>query len=144
MLRYDLVPQTFNDRVAYRFTGDTNENGEPTGGALKYGESNWELGLPTSDVINHILSHIYNYQEKFRRALMVGGFEGLEGAELMNHVQKCMRIASENDDDLAGAAWGIAVLMRQEQAEMFHDDKYKVQKNGRKDRRSEKSNPRSR
>lgn len=32
-------------------------------GAKKYGERNWERGLPASDLLNHAIRHIYMYLE---------------------------------------------------------------------------------
>lgn len=130
MVRFDLIPKCLNERLAQRFTGQIID-GEPDGGALKYGEGNWEKGLPTSDVINHSINHLLNYQEQFRVALTAGIHEGLVGEALMNHVRKEMKSASAHDDDLAAAVWGISVLMSQEETGMFHDDNFKTM--GKKD-----------
>lgn len=125
MPRYDLIPKVATDRLANRFTGELIDE-HATGGAYKYGEGDWEKGLPTSDVINHIIHHLTNYQEEFRRALTAGIHNGYVGEELMEYVQKRMISHSEHDDDLAGAMWGICVLMSQEQTKMHHDDNFKL------------------
>lgn len=122
--RFDLIPAALMRRLAKRFTGEIDDNGEPTGGALKYGEGNWEKGLPTSDVINHIFEHLINYQERFRIELTKAIHEGRTGENLMLAVRTEMNRHSRQDDDLAGAVWGLSVLMRQEETEMYHDDKF--------------------
>jgi hypothetical protein len=66
MPRYDLIPFVALQRLAERYTGSM-VNGEPDGGALKYGESNWKKGLPSSDVINHIIHHLSRWNEKFQQ-----------------------------------------------------------------------------
>lgn len=128
MPRYDLIPAVAIRRLAERFTGDVDNTGKFTGGALKYGESNWEKGLPTSDVINHIINHLLNYQDHFREYLSAGIRQGFDGETLMNYVRENMMKESNIDDDLAGAMWGISVLMHQEQTKMFHDDKFELRK----------------
>lgn len=129
--RYDLIPKVAIDRLAKRFTGESvslNPLGDPdalftkseaTGGALKYGECNWEKGLPTSDVINHIYDHLTTYVNQFRVALRNSNGD-------MNFVQTCLRTDSKREDDLAAAMWGIVVLMHQEDSKMYHDDRFTV------------------
>lgn len=124
MPRYDLIPKIFIDRLALRFTGDLVD-GIPNGGALKYGESNWERGLPTSDVINHIINHLTSYQDRFRQSLSLA--IQTNSNTVMLSVQNLMQAHSEEDDDLAAAAWGIAVLMYQEGTGMFHDDQFPLE-----------------
>lgn len=127
MPRYDLIPRTGLERIAERFTGGLLNHpimegvGEPTGGALKYGECNWENGLPTSDVINHIYDHLVYYTNEFREALK--SFQGD-----MSQVKNFMQDVSKVDDHLAGAAWGLIVLMYQENDEMFHDNSFEAPK----------------
>lgn len=75
--RYDLIPTGALRRLALRYGM----------GAQKYGEWNWQKGLPFSDTYNHIIEHL----EKFKLMLMSG--------------------SNMTDDDLAGAAWGIFALM---------------------------------
>lgn len=129
MPRYDLIPAVAITRLAERFTGDLAADGKtPLGGALKYGEGNWEKGLPTSDVINHVIGHLLAYQDCFRNNLYLGIIKGFEGKELMEFVKQQMRAFTAHDDELAGAMWGISVLMHQEDTEMFHDDKFKINK----------------
>lgn len=133
MPRYDLIPKVFLDRLAIRFTGQIGSDGKPDGGALKYGESNWERGLPTSDVINHIINHLTNYQEGFRqelsRAIRIYSDKHTDKDFIMNSVRNEMCNRSNKDDDLAAAAWGIAVLMYQEGTGMFHDDQFPLEAN---------------
>lgn len=117
--RYDLIPKVFLDRLAQRFTGDLFEEG-PTGGALEYGEVNWMRGLPTSDVINHIIDHLTTYSEELRLAL-------LEFGNNFPKIRERLIQLSNRDDHLFGAAWGIAVLAHQEYyGPMFHDDRFQT------------------
>src|SRR5688572_28941980 len=75
--RYDLIPEGPLRRLALRYTL----------GAQKYGEYNWQKGLPLGDTFNHIFDHLL----KAKRQLETG--------------------LAYDDDDLAGAAWGILALM---------------------------------
>lgn len=130
--RYDLIPKVALDRLANRFTGElihgipqypgdpVANQSKPTGGALKYGECNWEKGLPTSDVINHIYDHLTSYVNIFRENLKTWKGD-------MNLVVKGMKHHSVSEDDLAAAMWGLVVLMHQEDSNrMYHDDKYTI------------------
>jgi len=121
MPRYDLIPKVALDRLAQRFTGKLDENNKPDGGALKYGEGNWEKGLPTSDVINHTMNHLTNYMNKFRVALS-------DPNTNMEYVRSRMVTESIIDDDLAAAMWGLAVLIYQEGTAFFHDDSFPIAK----------------
>lgn len=49
--RYDLLPTKAVHRLAQHF-----ENG-----AVKYGERNWEKGIPISDYIDSALRHLFRY-----------------------------------------------------------------------------------
>jgi len=115
MPRYDLIPKIALDRLAQRFTGDIINN-IPSGGALKYGEGNWEKGLPTSDIINHIINHITSASNHFRIALTQ--------TKDMELVRGSFHAAMQRDDDLAAAMWGLCVLMHQEETAFFHDDSF--------------------
>jgi len=55
-------------------------------GSVKYGDLNCEMGMPISDLLNHVLKHIYDY---------LGG--------------------SRAEDDLAHAAWGLMMCMHSEE-----------------------------
>lgn len=55
-------------------------------GEVKYGAMNCEMGMPISDLLNHVLKHIYDY---------LGG--------------------SRAEDDLAHAAWGLMMAMHSEE-----------------------------
>lgn len=118
MPRFDLIPKVFLYRLAERYAGVETSEG-PKGGALEYGEVNWMKGLPTSDVISHIINHLTSYSDALRFALLNYGSN-------MEYVKRHMVEVSLDDDHLAGAAWGIAALMHQEEHGMFHDDKYKT------------------
>lgn len=75
-VRFDLITPVGLERLARRYAL----------GAEKYADRNWEKGLPASDCINHVRSHINNY---------------LAG--------------NKDDDDLAGAAWGLFAIMHYEE-----------------------------
>jgi hypothetical protein len=77
--RYDLIPSGPLERLALRYGL----------GASKYGEYNWQKGMPFSDTYNHILVHLESVKRKYEQGF---GFEFI-------------------DDDLAGAAWGCFALM---------------------------------
>lgn len=49
--RYDLLPAAGLRRAAESMAR----------GALRYGERNWEQGMPTSEVLNHAIAHVYLY-----------------------------------------------------------------------------------
>jgi hypothetical protein len=126
MPRYDLIVGSAIDRLAQRCTGEPTADGVGTGGALKYGEGNWERGLPTSDVINHILQHIHRYADEFRRVmaarLLDVPSEGTpDYVTTMCRVQDHMVEFSKLDDHLAGAMWGLMVLCDQEEHGFYHD-----------------------
>jgi hypothetical protein len=75
--RYDLIPEGPLRRLAMRYTL----------GAAKYGEYNWQKGMPFSDTFNHIFEHLQKAKESIRLGSITV------------------------DDDLAGAAWGVLTLM---------------------------------
>lgn len=74
--RYELISPIGLRRVAETY-------GE---GAAKYGDKNWEMGFPISDILRHALQHIYNY---------LGG--------------------DRNEDHLAHAAWNLLAAMHSEE-----------------------------
>lgn len=129
MPRYDLIPHDPLRRIAQRFTGQlivSPHGGDfaaaakaqsATGGALKYGECNWEKGMPTSDTVNHTVEHIMRWADAFREALKHHKGD-------MSKVREWMQTHSQAEDDLAGAAFGLIVLMQQENTGMFHDDRF--------------------
>lgn len=86
--RYDLIESCALRRLAERCTL----------GAKKYGDYNWQKGLPPSDVFNHVIDHLLLYREKLG---VPDGLHAIEGLK--------------SDDDLAGAMWGIMVLMWQQE-----------------------------
>jgi Domain of unknown function (DUF5664) len=49
--RYDLVPA-----LGIRAVAQTMAEG-----AVKYGEQNWQKGMPIGDTLNHVLAHVYKY-----------------------------------------------------------------------------------
>jgi hypothetical protein len=79
--RYDLIPSLALERLARRYAL----------GASKYGEHNWQKGLPLSDTYNHAIEHLLKAKE-----IMLSGelFPG-----------------ETPDDDLAAAMWGLCTLM---------------------------------
>lgn len=75
-VRYDLISPIGMRRIAETYAE----------GAVKYHPKNWEMGMPISDILNHVLKHIYNY------------------------------LAGDRDeDDLAHAAWGLFAAMHSEE-----------------------------
>ena len=74
--RYDLIPPDALGRLAMIYTE----------GAEKYGERNWEKGIPFSNLYNHAMEHIRRW---------------LEG--------------DNSEDQLAKAAWGLFAMMHFEQ-----------------------------
>lgn len=123
--RYDLIPASFQDRLALRFTGKQTPTG-PDGGALKYGEGNWEKGLPTSDLINHGLKHFSKLADAFRKLLTAGANCPIEATweERMEAVRVNLRALLREDDDLAGAAWALATLSEQLETKFYHDERF--------------------
>lgn len=73
--RYDLIPPHAMKRIAKHY-----ENG-----ANKYGDHNWQKGIPTHNYINSALRHIFKY---------LGGMD--------------------DEDHLAAAAWNIMCLIQTE------------------------------
>jgi hypothetical protein len=126
MPRYDLIPSVALEREALRFTGRSRTDG----GALKYGEGNWEKGLPTSDVINHAIKHLTNYANEFRRSLTFHlnssphDYHPNHYPSKMEVVRQEMVKHSEDDDDLAAVRWACAVLMSQEASAFHHDSRF--------------------
>jgi hypothetical protein len=49
--RYDLVPAIGLQRVAMTMAE----------GAAKYGEHNWQKGMPIGDTLNHAIAHVYSF-----------------------------------------------------------------------------------
>lgn len=71
-LRFDLIPPVALERIARRYGM----------GALKYGDNNYQLGIPATNILNHLQAHINKY-----------------------------RMGDRTDDHLAGAVWGLLTLM---------------------------------
>ena len=75
-VRHDLISPIGMRRIAETYAE----------GAVKYHPKNWEMGMPISDLLNHVLKHIYTY------------------------------LAGDRDeDDLAHAAWGLFAAMHSEE-----------------------------
>jgi hypothetical protein len=74
--RYDLISPLFLKRLAKHF-----ENG-----AKKYGDRNWEKGIPLSSYLDSAMRHLSNYLEGLR-----------------------------DEDHLAAAAWNISCLIHMEE-----------------------------
>lgn len=90
--RYDLIPPDALRRLAQRYTL----------GAEKYGEFNWQKGMPLGDTLNHIIDHLLVYAERVR------AIQAQHPDDWQLQVRRCAGIP---DDDLAGAMWGCAALM---------------------------------
>ena len=74
--RYDLISTVGLRRLAETY-------GE---GSIKYGDRNWEKGIPISDLMNHLIAHINHYNSGDR-----------------------------SEDHLAHATWGLFALMHFEE-----------------------------
>lgn len=106
--RYDLIPPVFLRRLALRYGL----------GAEKYAEHNWQKGLPLSDTLNHIEAHLQNFIH-IVQSLRIFMTESNAPTQEEKDVYLTAKLveywrsveASASDDDLAGAAWGIAAIM---------------------------------
>lgn len=76
-VRYDLISPIGLRRIAETYAE----------GAKKYGDTNWQKGIPTRDLLNHALKHLQMWQEE--------------------------KISGE--DHLAHAAWNIIAMMHTEE-----------------------------
>lgn len=74
--RYDLIPPDAMFRVAMQYTR----------GAVKYGESNWHLGIPTQDML----------------------------ASAMRHLE-AWRLGAKEEDHLAAVVWNILAIIQYEE-----------------------------
>lgn len=74
--RYDLISPIGLRRIAETYSE----------GAVKYGDYNWEMGFPISDILNHAIRHIYLY---------LGG--------------------DRTEDHLAHAGWNLLAAMHSEE-----------------------------
>lgn len=92
-LHYSSIDPGFLRRIAARHTGAPAgqalqfDGREYEGGDGKYGRGNWRKGMPLHDTFNHVIEHLLHWRE----VIATG--------------------AIPTDDDLAGAGWGIEVLM---------------------------------
>ncbi len=75
-VRFDLITPIGLRRLAETYAE----------GAAKYGANNWKRGIPASDLINHVIRHIY---------LWLGG--------------------DRSEDHLAHATWGLMTTMHFEE-----------------------------
>lgn len=75
-VRYDLISP-----IGLRRLAETYKEG-----SVKYGDHNWQKGLPVSDILNHTIRHVYLY---------LGG--------------------DRSEDHLAHAAWGLFAAMHFEE-----------------------------
>ena len=85
-VRFDLISPQALRRLAATY----NE------GATKYGDNNFRHGMEFSNVINHVLTHIFDY---------------LAGTD-------------DDEDALAHACWGLFTLMEQEETHPELNDLY--------------------
>jgi hypothetical protein len=74
--RYDLISHVGLRRLAETYGA----------GAVKYSPNNWRRGIPVSNLLNHVIAHIYAY---------IGG--------------------DRTEDHLAHAGWGLFAAMEFEQ-----------------------------
>lgn len=84
--RYDLISPYALERLAQTY----NE------GAVKYGDNNWRKGLPFSNILSHVMSHLVEYNKN----------------------------TNAEEDHLAHALWGIAALIEQETTHPDCNDLY--------------------
>lgn len=75
-VRYDLISPIGLRRIAETYAE----------GSQKYGDSNWQKGIPTRDLLNHALKHLQLWQ-----------------------------IGNTDEDHLAHAAWNIIAMMHTEE-----------------------------
>jgi hypothetical protein len=124
--RYDLIPFSFMYRLAQRFTGRSKTDG----GALKYGEGNWERGLPTSDLISHLEEHVLRLADAFRKSLTKVTRDEGPWHKRMERVRQDLRGHLDADDDLGAAAWGLAALAEQLETGFYHDTRFEHEDRG--------------
>lgn len=79
LVRWDLLPLVCIRRLALIYTE----------GAPRYGERNWEAGIPNGELINHILEHAYRF----------------------------FVLRNRSEDHLAKIAWGVFALMWNQEME---------------------------
>ena len=84
-VRYDLISPQGLRRLAETYAE----------GAAKYGDNNWRKGMEFSNLLNHVIDHVYQY---------ISGAGG--------------------EDHLAHAAWGLFALMEQEETQPNLNDLY--------------------
>jgi hypothetical protein len=90
---HDIPPELIR-RIAKRYTGETDSNGVPLGGHVKYGighlNLNWRIGLGDPEYIadrfNHLVEHLLYFLED----------------------------GNEKDDNLAAIGWCLGFLMESE------------------------------
>ncbi|KKM00023.1 hypothetical protein LCGC14_1808530 [marine sediment metagenome] len=93
-VRYDLISPQALRRLAATYAE----------GAEKYGDNNFRKGMEFSNVLNHVLTHIFDYL-----------------ADEDNHP---MYEGIEVEDHLAHACWGLMTLMEQEETKPELNDLY--------------------
>ena len=98
---YATIPAPSLRRLALRSTGaprgqtipDPESGFTLSGGARKYGYEQWRKGMPLHDTFNHVVEHLFLWKD------------AIEAGDVLD------------DDNLAGAAWGILLpLMTFERA----------------------------
>ncbi len=96
-VRYDLI----SPQALYRLSATYAE------GAKNYGDNNFRKGMPYSNLLNHVISHIFAY---------------ITGKDKeLNHP---MYIGIKIEDHLAHACWGLMTLMEQEETHPELNDLY--------------------
>ena len=96
-VRFDLISPQALRRLAATYAE----------GAKKYGDNNFRKGMEFSNVLNHVLTHIFDYLAGEDKELNHPMYEGIEV-----------------EDHLAHACWGLMTLMEQEDTHPELNDLY--------------------
>ncbi len=96
-VRFDLISPQALRRIAATYAE----------GAKKYGDNNFRKGMEFSNLINHVITHIFDY---------------LAGKDL--ELDHPMYEGVELEDNLAHACWGLMTLMEQEDTKPELNDLY--------------------
>jgi hypothetical protein len=122
--RYDLLVHSLIQRIAERAGGSLDESGQADGGALKYGEGNWERGLPTSDVINHVMDHMLELVDSWRMGLAYVATQDAPWEERMEQLRGGLNTLLDVEDHIGAVGWGLMVLCHQLENGFHHDPLY--------------------
>lgn len=106
MPRYDLITAIALERLAVRCTGHMTPEG-PSGGSLKYGDYNWEKGLPLTDTLNHTIEHLFKFRDRLAELRKLP--PDIRSQEIRNYWLDVK--GNGTDDDLGAAMWGCMALI---------------------------------